>query len=254
VEGGDESRRWTARILIGLGTLLGAALLLAVSTLLFGLVSGSEFCPHTFKRRSFVYYEIPVLRIQAWPIRRDDATGSLERHLTTKRFLVQDKSVQPRWDLVQCIQAPTHVMNGDASILCNYLDANDAAGKLYWRDWTEKNQDRAKILWPAVADAARQQAYPLVPKLMRSAQYLRDPAELRAELKRAAAEEYRRMAESRQELADHAEAVRLYTTALKHDPSEAELLRGRAVSYQALGQDEKAAQDLAQAAQSSGAR
>jgi len=46
--------------------------MLAVSVALFGMVVGEEFSPDKFARRSFIYYEIPLLGIQVSPVYRDD--------------------------------------------------------------------------------------------------------------------------------------------------------------------------------------
>ena len=84
------------------GTLAGAAVV-ALATVLFGHVTGEEFCPSTFARRSFHYLEIPLLHVQVSPISRSDATQTLERTLQSQGYIpaapvapARAESVPPR--------------------------------------------------------------------------------------------------------------------------------------------------------------
>src|SRR6478752_7308818 len=72
--------------------LLGATLLVFVVTVLFGAVHGVEFCPQTFERRSYSYYELPVVRIQVAGERHEDLTGPTEVVLTSKNYVTAPAS------------------------------------------------------------------------------------------------------------------------------------------------------------------
>src|SRR5262245_44901240 len=64
---------------------LGATLLVFLATVTFGAVHGTEFCPQTFERRSYSYYELPLVHIQMTGERHEDLTGDTEKHVTSKK-------------------------------------------------------------------------------------------------------------------------------------------------------------------------
>jgi tetratricopeptide (TPR) repeat protein len=228
--------------------LLCSLLLSAWCTVMFGRVQGEEFSPASFRRRTFSYYEVPVLRLQIGPVVCGGEFDTLEGYFAKQPFIAADSS-PPRWDLVQCVRALSGAVQGDAAILCQYLDARTPDGEFCWLEWSKARPQLAEVLWPAVADMARQQLYILIPELIRAAKQARDRPQLERQLRVALTANCRRLAEARQRLADHAGAVRLYTAALRYDPRGIELLRGRAESFQALSKREKAAGDLAKAAE-----
>ncbi len=69
-------------------------------TMMFGRVSGEEFSPEQFKRRTFSFYEIPIVGLQVWPVKHIDATGDVETEVVTKKLITVKKPEKPRWDLV----------------------------------------------------------------------------------------------------------------------------------------------------------
>ena len=60
----SAARGWVPIVGWTIVGLLGATLLVFVVTVLFGAVHGVEFCPQTFERRSYSYYELPLVHIQ----------------------------------------------------------------------------------------------------------------------------------------------------------------------------------------------
>src|SRR5262245_30912417 len=76
-----------ARILAIALCILGVLVLIGGVTGIFGMVTGVEFSPNAFERRSFYYYEVPILGIQIWPVVRTDTTGALEKHLATNKLV-----------------------------------------------------------------------------------------------------------------------------------------------------------------------
>jgi len=54
---------------------------------------------------------------------------------------------------------------GDAGILMKYLDAEESGDRHRWVHWSEKHDELAKILWPAVQQLALAEAYVFVPDL-----------------------------------------------------------------------------------------
>ena len=197
--------------------LLGVLLITLIATLAFGFVAGEEFAPESFARRSFWYYEIPLLHIQITPIDRDDETNELERYLRAQKYVAPSPPPSPRWDMVRVAQGATEVYQGDAAILCAYLDAVDQDGKFFWKLWSEQHPELARILWPAVARVAAQQLYLLVPEMFERAQSAEDPEAFSRELHRMLAERYRRLSEIQRRLGRDEIARTLHREALRHD-------------------------------------
>ena len=252
----SSSRRGGRRSLgsrIGMG-LLGALLLLGVvvyATRIFGLVRGEEFAPETFKRRSFIYYEIPLVGIQVSPITRDDITGSLEDYLIKHKLVAANtKTSDPksiRWDLVSSHRGEVLSGHGEAQILCHYLDATDPEDENIWLEWSKEHGNLAKVLWPMVAKVSHQELYIFVPQLLSLAGNASSAQELKTSIDEMLAREYLRIAHAHQQMNHHEAAVELFTEALAHNPRAIEALEGRAESLAAVGKQERASADLAQA-------
>jgi hypothetical protein len=228
----SNSVKW---IVFGALAVGGTVLVVFLATLWFGARGGEEFSPTTFSRRSFYYYEIPLLGIQVIPIVRDDKTNDLETLLQTKNYVASQPPAAPRWDLVMASHSGMPVFHGDASILCNYLDATDEDGSRFWKTWTEKQSNLAAVFWPVVARVAHQQLYLFVPQLFELTSAESDPKRLAGSLARSLAQQYRRLAEMHQDLGDHKTALELLNEALRHAPQDRHLTERRAESLRALG-------------------
>ncbi len=243
---------WPLRLaLTALGLLVFAAVA-AYSTVFLGWVHGSEFDPATFKRRTFSYYEIPLIRLQVSAIKRSESREPLEKFLVNEELIsvtaASGKDASARWDLIEA-GGQTTTVHGDARILIRCFDAQDASGEQVWLAWSKEHRGLAKVLWPEVAKLARQQLYVLAPGLLELARDASDPAELQQQLDRDLAQRYLRLAAAQQQLGQHKQAVELYSSALAHAPNEIEALKGRAESLETLGKHEQAAADLAQVRQ-----
>jgi tetratricopeptide (TPR) repeat protein len=235
------------------GTVITVMVLL-FSVLQYGRVEGQEFSPENFTRREFTYYEIPLLRVQVFPIVRQDCTNDLEQYLTSEKIIAAmgTPESQRRWDLVVATQGgsdQTRLMfsEGDARILCSYLDARDADNKIVWLEWTKQHREVAKVLWPLIAELARQELYFFVPDLLLAARGAKQAEELQPRLHQLLADRYVDLARTQQKLGQHALAVELYTEAIDLQPKSSVAYTGRAESLQVLGETERAGADLARA-------
>jgi hypothetical protein len=144
--------------------LLGALLLVFVVTVMFGGVYGVEFCPQTFERRSYSYYELPILRVQVTGERHVDMTGDTEKFVTSEKY-VTTGSGKKEWHVLVGSQGTRLRRPGDAGILVKYLDAEESGDRRRWVHWSENHNELAKILWPAVQQLALSEAYVFVPDL-----------------------------------------------------------------------------------------
>jgi tetratricopeptide (TPR) repeat protein len=214
---------------------VGIVVVIYLATQWFGHVVGEEFCADAFCRRSFHYVEIPLLHIQVWPISRSDATKSLERTLQAKRYVPAPSGAELRWDLVSSARLGTATVQGDAAILCAYLDAVDEDDQRYWENWTNAHPELAQVLWPTVARVAHQRLYIFIPELMDLARSVPDAESLRREIARVLTRNYARLAEVHRQLGDPETAAELYGTALEYNPGDADLQRRCDEVRQALG-------------------
>lgn len=193
-------------------------------TMIFGRVSGEEFSPHDFKRRTFSYYEIPVVGLQVWPVKRFDATGDVETELVAKKIIVPTTPKEPRWDLVAGYRGTAQVADGDARILCHYLDRPDDQGSRTWLKWTTDKPKLAKVLWPWIAKLAEQELYLFMPDVFELAMGATESDEgvkaFEQSLSDLLASKYHDFAVVQQKLEQHAAAVELLTEAIKLAPNE----------------------------------
>ena len=150
--------RWGLAILGGLAAVY-------LTTHFLGHIRGEEFSPTTFERRSFAYYQIPLLRIQVAPVVRQVTTNDLESLIRQEFLVSQNSEPAPRWDLVRAHQAGRPTFSGDAEILAVYLDARTSTGNLVWQQWTQENRELARILWVEIQKLAEDGWYLLVPDL-----------------------------------------------------------------------------------------
>ena len=235
-------RKFAAYLLI----IFGLLFFVIMGTGMFGRVRGEEFAPYELTRRSFYYYELPLLRIQVWPITRSDRTSSLERHLAAKGFKKKPKAT--RWDLVNFETSYTLSARGpgreaDAAILCKYLDAENEDGSSYWLNWTKKNPEAAKVLWAHVLHLARRKMYMLTPDAFDAAAEISDPAKLDQQIAARLSDRFLQLGEAQRHQEKHELAVELYTESLRLNDQQVGALQGRSKSQEALGKTEEARAD-----------
>ena len=237
---------------IGIITLsiVGVALVVLVCTALFGTVNGEEFSPDTFDRRTFRYLEVPLIGLQVQPIKRQITTNPLVTYLQTNKLL-GTQSKAPQWDLVN-VQRSGDWSDTDASILCRYLDAKQAAvdgGDFYWLHWTKQNKPAANVLWPIVSRLARQRMYVLLPDVFAAANRLTDATRLQQSIKNTLRDAYLDLASIQQDLKEHDVACQLLSEACHYDENSPAVYRARAKCLRALGKTEEAQADESKADQ-----
>ncbi len=218
---------------------------LFVVTLRFGLVSGEEFAPDTFERRSYWYYELPIVHLKLSPVVRKVEQRQFEKALVKDKFVTQI-SPPKRWDLVAAYRGGRDWRLGDAQILCRYLDAWDSKSSnftSYWETWTSDHPKLAKVLWPEVVTLARQDLYFLIPPLFEKALAHQQPQKLQNDLNQILARNYDVLATTEVDLANYEAAIRFYSNALKHDPRRKSSLKGRAECYEKSGKTDEASHD-----------
>lgn len=242
--GRSKRARWLYGILFGVLGTLGLALVIFFATCLFGFISGEEFSADSFSRRSFYYYQIPLIHIQVSAIDRSDETNALESYLRAKKYVPVKKTGEPRWDLVFASRAQIVIAQGDAAILCAYLDLEDK-GDLYWQKWTEEHPKVARILWPAVARVASQQLYIFTPDMLELAKDAGDVNAFNRDLDRMLAQKYSDLASIQQQLGHHETAIELLDEAITYTPGDGGLVKRRDESQRAVGPLEKPKNDKA---------
>lgn len=211
--------------LYGIGVGLLVAAFFGGLIMIFGRVSGEEFAPSEFKRRTFSYYEIPIVGIQVWPVKRFDVTGDVETDLVTNKIITPKTPKDPRWDLVLGYRGSTQVADGDANILVRYLDRLDGKGGRTWQTWTTDKPKLAKIFWPAIAKLAEEELYLFMPDLFEMAAAASDvtPESVKTfetSLHALLAQKYHDFGIVQQKLERHADAITLLSEALKLAPDE----------------------------------
>ncbi len=178
------SRSWTPTIVLTIVGTLALLLVGYVATMIFGNVMGTEFCPFTFERRGYAFREIPFLGIQISSIDRRTDTGIVELYIIKQGYIVPDatKCNSNTWHLLSLIRFRGTWATGDAELLMKYLDARNNKDEFAWLKWSEDHPPLAKILWPAVAQAAQDGNYLIVPDLFSHARSTNDPVELQKKL------------------------------------------------------------------------
>src|SRR6476620_2654488 len=131
----SKARPWFPIVGWTIVGLLGVTLLVFVATVLFGAVHGTEFCPQTFERRSYSYYELPIVRIQVTGERHQDLTGDTEKSITTQKFITPQSGGNQDWHVLLGSSGTRLRQPGDAHILMQYLDALDSDNYHRWLEW-----------------------------------------------------------------------------------------------------------------------
>ena len=243
-----KATKWFVRVGLTAFAGIAAVLLGLLLTLMFGGVHGIEFCPQTFERRSYSFYEIPWIGVQVRGVRHVDLTGEVEKHLVKQSLVpIAAKAPQRNWHIVHGWRGASSRETGDAAILMNYLDAQDAEEKLVWLDWSEKNPKLATVLWPAIARLSRDDLYVFIPELIALTKHVEDPVQFQQKLNLSLADKLYLVAQRYQQAENHSAAVRYLDEALQINGKRADLRRARAKSLAAQGERNRAAVDLAEA-------
>ena len=213
----------TAWIIVSIVGVIGIGLGSIWGTYSYGHVEGDEFSPDTFTRREYSYYQIPIIRMQITGIDRTDNTGALESHLKTNGIVTVQNATKPAWHTIQASEGGSLLPPGDAAILYRYMGQANAPGGVLWIDWSMANANFAAVLWPAVAQLARDELYILIPDLMAQAAKSKSVTEFAEWTNKYIDAEYTRMGDLRKELGYDEEADAFYKRAkdFRVDPAAA---------------------------------
>ncbi|HZN32637.1 MAG TPA: hypothetical protein VFB80_02425 [Pirellulaceae bacterium] len=234
-----RSRRpWPRWIAVTFWTVLGllaAALLVVMLTITLGAVHGIEFSPERFERRSYSFYELPFVGIQVRAVRREDLTTVAETFITSNKYIPPPPPVgQETWHIVIGSRGTRLMRRGDASILVQYLDAQDTKAMHRWVKWSEDHPQLAKVFWPAVQQLARHELYVFLPELFEMTKVHSDPVALQAALNAQVVQRLLFLARRLQDRDAHKQALAVLADALALDPANQELQRAQNTSRAAL--------------------
>jgi len=203
--------------------LLAAVFGVYLLTVTLGAVHGVEFCPQTFERRSYSFYELPVIGIQVTGVRREDLPTAAETFLATAKLLPTPAGKQRDWHIVVGSRGLRLARKGDANILLQYLEAREANQEHRWVKWSEDHPELAKIFWPAVQRLAIEELYVFVPDLFDLTKLASDPAEFRKQVDRQLAARLAFVARRWLERGNQEAAKRLVGEVESLDPQNGEL-------------------------------
>lgn len=157
---------WLGYLLVGVGAVLGVTLAGLVAVVAFGSRHGTEICLETLERRSYSYYEAPLLGIQLTGAKYLELPDPLAELFLSEGFFVEPPAQKKSWRLVESYFSAAEGPETDAKILTRYLDAHDASHEQPWLAWSKQNLPLAHTLWNAVAALARRDLYLHIPELM----------------------------------------------------------------------------------------
>jgi hypothetical protein len=236
-------RRKVPRWLVWSGwTVLALLLLLVAGALLtwnFGGVYGIEINPHTFARRSYSFYEVPLIGWQVIAIRRENVASDTVDFLTDNKYVVDPKQAPDEWHLVQGVRGTSQIVIGDAKLLAEYLEIVDANNNFPWVEWSTKHPQLAKVLWPAVSRLAREEQYLYIGELFEMAEEATDPVAFQKSVNTRLASRLFALGMDLQRRNLHRPAVGYLSEAAKLDPQDPTIKTALAKST-ALAQDKQA--------------
>jgi hypothetical protein len=224
------SKKWPRWLVVGGWTGLGLLAImgvLAFITLQFGAVHGVEFNPYTFARRSYSFYEIPLIRLQVRGIRREDVSSITEDFLSQQKYVAATQGAPDVWHVVLATRGTRKPRIGDADILVRYLDSQDHEDYHLWVKWSEQHPELAKIFWPVVGRLAQEEMYVFVPDLFDLARSAADPTPFQTKLNHLLAEKLFDLAGRLQAPEDQAQAKKLLDEAAQLKPEDPLIKRAR---------------------------
>jgi hypothetical protein len=203
-------------------TLLGILLttsFVSLMTLWFGGVHGVELNPYSFARRSYSFYEIPIVRLQVRGIRREPVQSTAVDFLEQQKYVADPKKAPDVWHIVVGTRGAREPTIGDPEILVSYLDALNHETNHQWVAWSEKNPQLAPAFWKAVSRMAQEEQYIFIPDLFDLAATASDPVQFQAALNRQLAARLFELGLRLQEAEEHAEAKKYLAEAAQLDQS-----------------------------------
>ena len=225
-------KRWKTGyfVLGGFGSLvvLGIALLV-ISAL--SVKEGTEFSPDDFTQRKFSYAKVEWLGWTPRGIIHISTTTDFQQKLVSSGFVKLSGRQNKVWHLVEDSVSDLDSPDFDARILINYMKSS------HLQDWSfkRKNKSKSKVLWPAVATLARNNAYWGISDLIELTNQTNSfsDAEFKAIVEKRLSENLALAGSSQLENEDFEAAESSLTAAISVKPT-AELLRNRAKVYDSL--------------------
>jgi len=190
-----------------------------------GFVRGSEFAPSHFVRRSFSFYEIPLVHWQITPIRRSDDTPPTATYVKTTHLRKLPKGPASNWHLISLTRGLSGTTNADANFLLAELEfGNGGKNSPYWIDWSKQNPKHAGILWPTIQRLAERELYVFIPLVFATADSGgKSPKELQRAIDEQLAEEYVSLIKDMREAGKLTIAATLLSEALADYPNHPNL-------------------------------
>lgn len=215
-------RKWPKWLITTGWTVLGlvvAGLVATFATVQFGGVHGVELNPYSFARRSYSFYEVPIIRWQVRGIRREDVASVVVDFLEQQKYLPATKAAPDVWHIVIGSRGMKPPTLGDADILVRYLETTTAENNHQWVEWSEKNPKLAAPLWKAVSRLAQDELYTYIPELFEKAVAATDPVQLQKQLDTEVSARLLELGLRLQEVEEHAEAKKYLSEAALLDPA-----------------------------------
>lgn len=178
-------------------------------------------------RRSFSFYEIPLVHWQITPIRRSDDTPPAATYVKTKILKKVPKGSATNWHLVSLSRGILGTTNADANFLLAQLEFSDQdSSDPYWIDWSKQNPKHAAVLWPIIQRLAERELYVFIPMVFATADSGgKSPAELQKAIDEQLAAEYVSLVSDMREAGKMTVAAALLSEAVADYPNHPGLQR-----------------------------
>ena len=153
-------------------TLLLAVIVLPISYFILaglGEKSGVEFSPDDFSMRRFDYNRVPFFNWTKRGIDYDPYPCPTAKTLIADDWIRVTGRTPRRWHLVsesRMFSSEPLPAECDARFLTDYFEMSNSEGEIIVLKWTDSNPKSAKILWPLIAELARNQVYLPIPGIL----------------------------------------------------------------------------------------
>lgn len=223
-------------LIFGLLLIIVVVPTLAIYVLIKGSRGGEEFSPDNFTSRRFTYMVFPGTDWVLQGMTYDDTTSAACTQIVSDGLISTSSGPNQRWDLINDRKIGSLGSEFDARFLTMALAEEDSEHDSVWEKWTVKFPDSAKVLWPVIADLARDNMYLAVPEILDEVRDIKDDdAEaMQLQLDEYVATAYREFGEMDQQQSNHQRAVERLTRSIEVKPTRETYIL-RANSYDELG-------------------
>lgn len=144
-----------------------------------GSVTGEEFNPYTFERRSFRYRQSLFTKRQLEGITRTKKTpDKLSAYISARPWF--PISTQDHWDLARDSTVIVDSLDWRSRPLVRLLTNEEFTS--FWLDWSMNNSELSTYLWLAVIELAREDQYESIPLIFDAVLEIEDPLVFRNEI------------------------------------------------------------------------